>query len=205
MDEWNEQSQLALLRAEARRKYQVLIDFIKAQVEPGFEYANELVRVVFSERGCYYEFVELPEEFSGALGDGFSHHFVGSADALALTEEIYHLSQACTAENTREFSLLEVYERQGLFSREGTYIYHLAHRGEDEVGPLTVGFHRPRALPLFLKLKADCDLVTPILGVPRGVLFVAANLSDQHLIVRIPQSGNGVADLANAAASGTIN
>jgi hypothetical protein len=205
MDEWNEQSQLALLRAEARRKYQVLIDFIKDQVEPGFEYANELVRVVFSERGCYYEFVELPEEFSGALGGGFSHNFVGSADALALTEQIYRLSQVCTAANTREFSLLEVYDRHGLFSREGTYIYHRAHHREDEVGPLTVGYHRPRTLPLFLKLKADSDLVIPILGAPRGVLFIAANLSDQHLVVRIPQSAADVADLTRGPAGGTIN
>lgn len=205
MDEWNEQLHLALLRAEARRKYQVLIDYIKEQVEPGYEYANELVRVVLSERGCYYEFVDLPEEFSGALGSGFTHQFMGSSDAVALAQDIHRISQACTAENTREFSLLVVYERQGLFRREGTYIYHQAHRGPDDVGPLTVGCHREHALPLFLKLKADCDLVAPIFGATRGVLFVVANLSDQHLVVNIPQAGGPVADLAQAPASEMVN
>jgi len=205
MDEWNEQLHLALLRAEARRKYQVLIDYIKQQVEPGYEYANELVRVVLSERGCYYEFVDLPEEFSGALGNGFAHRFVGSAEALALADQIHHLSQACTEHNTREFSLLAVYDRQGLFSREGTYIYHQAHRGDDDIGPLTVGCHRERTLPLFLKLKADCDLVVPIFGMSRGVLFVVANLSDQHLVVNIPQAGSGATDLAQASTSEMVH
>ncbi|UCH34662.1 MAG: hypothetical protein JSV65_19440 [Armatimonadota bacterium] len=205
MDEWNEQVQLALLRAEARRRYQVLINFIKEQVEPGFEYANELVRVVLSERGCYYEFVDLPEEFSGALGSGFTHEFVGTADAVALAHQVHDLTRACTEENTREFSMLVVYERQGIFRRDGTYIYHCAHHGEADVGPLTVGYHRENQLPLFLKLRADSDIVTPIFGVPRGVLFVVANLSDQHLVVTIPQVGDGLADLAQAPTSEMIH
>jgi hypothetical protein len=205
MDEWNEQLHLALLRAEARRKYQVLINYIKQQVEPGYEYANELVRVVLSERGCYYEFVDLPEEFSGALGSGFTHQFIGSTEALALAERIHCISRACTEHNTREFSLLAVYERQGLFSREGTYIYHQAHRDGDDIGPLTVGCHRERTLPLFFKLKADCDLVVPIFGVTRGVLFIAANLSDQHLVVNIPQAGSGATDLSQAPTSEMVH
>ncbi len=205
MDEWNEQLQLALLRAEARRRYQVLIDYIKQQVEPGYEYANELVRVVLSERGCYYEFIDLPEEFSGALGDGFTHRFIGSAEALALADGVYRMSRACTNDNTREFSLLVVYDRHGLFSREGTYIYHLTHREDEDVGPITVGLRREHAVPLFLKLKADSDLVTPIFGVTRGVLFLVANLSDQHLVVHIPQAGVGVTDLAAAPGSERIH
>lgn len=205
MDEWNEELHLALLRAEARRKYQVLIDYIKEQVEPGYEYANELVRVVFSERGCYYEFVDLPEEFSGALGGGFTHRFVGSAEALALAEQVHHISQACTQGNTREFSVLAVYERHGLFSREGTYIYHRAHRGEEDVGPLAVGRRRQDTVPLFLKVKADSDLAVPLFGVPRGVMFFVANLSDQHLLVHIPQTGIGVTDLAAAPGSEMVH
>jgi hypothetical protein len=196
MDEWNEQLNLALLRAQARRKYQVLINYIKEQVEPGYEYANELVRVVLSERGCYYEFVDLPEEFSGALGGGFTHEFVGSSEALALTEQIHGLTRSCADSNTREFSVLAVYERQALFTRDGTYIYHESHHE---------GAYRPGTLPLFLKLKADSDLVVPILGAPRGLLFIAANLSDQHLVVHIPQVPGSMADLSRIPASETVN
>jgi len=205
MDEWNEQPYLAVLRAEARRKYQVLINYIKEQVEPGYEYANELVRVVLSERGCYYEFVDLPEEFSGALGGGFTHQFVGSAEALALADRIHQISQACSEDDTRELSLLMVYDRQGLFSRDGIYIYHRAHRGDEDIGPISVGLHRDAAVPLFFKVKADSELMTPIFGGPRGVLFFVANLSDQHLLVNIPQAGVGVTDLAHAPATDAIN
>jgi hypothetical protein len=183
----------------------VLINYIKQQVEPGYEYANELVRVVLSERGCYYEFIELPEEFSGALGDGFTHRFVGSTEALALAERVHGIGEACTEVNTRDFSLLAVYDRRGLFSREGTYIHHRAHHADEDIGPLTIGHYRAGTVPLFLKLKADSELVTPIFGVPRGVLFFVANLSDQHLVVNIPQAGVGVTDLAAAPTSEMVH
>jgi len=54
---------------------------------------------------------------------------------------------------------------------------------------------RPDVLPMFLKLKADSDLVEPILGTRKGVLFFVANLGDQHLLVKIPHQGPGITDL----------
>src|SRR4030067_1149874 len=53
---------LTLLRSEARRRFQVMIDYIKEQVGEGYEYANDLVRVVLSDRACYYEICTMPEE-----------------------------------------------------------------------------------------------------------------------------------------------
>ncbi|NIR00525.1 MAG: hypothetical protein GTN78_10035, partial [Gemmatimonadales bacterium] len=67
---WRER-ELPLPSPDARPEYQVMIDYIKDQVGEGREYTNDLVRVVLSDRGCYYEFRDLPEEFSGAVGSGF--------------------------------------------------------------------------------------------------------------------------------------
>jgi hypothetical protein len=58
-----------------------------------------------------------------------------------------------------------------------------------------MGIFRPNILPIFFKLKVDSDLVEPILGTRRGVLFFVANLSEQHLFVKIPHQGPGVTDL----------
>jgi hypothetical protein len=62
-----------------------------------------------------------------------------------------------------------------------------------------MGIYRPAALPLFYKLKVDSDLAEPLLGTRKGVLFFVANLSDQHLLVRIPHNGPGVTDLNEVA------
>jgi hypothetical protein len=61
-----------------------------------------------------------------------------------------------------------------------------------------MGLYRPGALPLFFKLKVDSDLAEPLLGTRKGVLFFVANLSDQHLLVRIPHQGPNVTDLNEA-------
>lgn len=193
-----------MLRAEARRKYQVMINYIKEQVDPGYEYSNDLVRVVFSERGCYYEFLDMPEEFSGALGNGFQHQFVGSGTGLELTEQIYQASLAADDSNTREFSLMFIYERTGLFDRDGTFIYQRLSKDQDQVVPTSAGHYRPGVLPLFFKVKVDSELAVPFLGTRRGVIFFAANMTDQHLLVRIPQFAGQVTDLNELPASRMI-
>jgi len=195
--------QIAVLRAEARRKYQVMIDYIKDQVGPGAEYLNDLVRVVLSERGCYYEFLEMPEEFSGAVGSGFRYEFIGSESALELLEKLRELVELSTPENTREIALLVVYSRNGLYDPEETYVYHLSNEEGGEV--VTSGCLRTNALPIFFKIKVDSDLALPLLGAKRGVLFFVANMSDQHLMVRIPHEGSGVTDLAQVPASQLIH
>lgn len=68
-----------------------------------------------------------------------------------------------------------------------------------------IGIYRPKLLPLFFKLKIDSDLAEPLLGCRRGVLFFVANLSDQHLLVRIPHQGPGVTDLNEVTGPRVIN
>jgi hypothetical protein len=201
------EEQLALLRSEARRKYQVMIDYIKDQVGEGSEYLNDLVRVVVSEKGCYYEFREMPEEFSGAVGSGFQHEFIGSSEALDLLAEIQRLVELSDEFNTRELALLVVYSREGLYNRDETYIYHNGIDGEPDeyIEPITSGQLRPGVVPLFFKIKVDSDLAVPLLGARRGVLFFVANLTDQHLLVRIPHEGAGVTDLSQVPASELVH
>jgi len=195
---WRER-ELPQLRENARPEYQVMIDYIKDQVGEGREYSNDLVRVVLSERGCYYEFRDLPEEFSGAVGSGFRHEFVGSTEGLKLLNQVHELALGPESADTHEISLMVIYEWDGLFKPEDTFIYHWRRYECQEEGPMMMGLYRPDVVPLFFKLKVDSDLAEPVLGNPKGVLFFVANLSDQHLLVRIPHQGPGVTDLNEVA------
>jgi hypothetical protein len=182
-----------------------MIDYIKDQVGEGREYANNLVRVVLSERGCYYEFRDMPDEFSGAVGSGFRYQFMGTQEALALLQRVHDLVAAADSSDTREISLMVIYGWDGLFRREDAFIYHWLRQAGDDEGPVVVGLYRPQVLPLFFKLKIDSGLAEPVLGVRKGVLFFVANLSDQHLVVKIPHLGPDVTDLGEKPESRVVH
>ncbi|MGD0112514.1 MAG: hypothetical protein ABSD48_11690 [Armatimonadota bacterium] len=187
--------ELPLVRTESRQDYQAMIDYIKDQIGNGREYMNDLVRVVLSDRGCYYEFRDMPEEFSGAVGSGFRYEFIGTQTSKKLLEAVHNLVLAPESLDTREISLMMIYGWDGLFRREDMFIYHWSRDGGDEEGPVMLGAYRPGVMPLFFKLKVESRLAEPLLGTNKGVLFFVANLSDQHLLVRIPHQGPGVTDL----------
>ena len=178
-----------------RPEYEIMIDYIKDQVGDGPEYTNDLVRVVLSDRGCYYEFRDLPEEFSGAVGSGFRYEFVGTEQGLLLANTIHEIALGPESADTHELSLMAIYGWDGIFKPDDTFVYHWRSYGCEEEGPTMLGMFRPDVLPMFLKLKADSDLVEPILGTRKGVLFFVANLGDQHLLVKIPHQGPGITDL----------
>ena len=178
-----------------RPEYEIMIDYIKDQVGDGSEYTNDLVRVVLSDRGCYYEFRDLPEEFSGAVGSGFRYEFIGTEQGLLLATKIHDMALGPESADTHELSLMAIYGWDGVFKPDDTFVYHWRSYGCEEEGPTMLGMFRPDVLPMFFKLKADSDLVEPILGTRKGVLFFVANLGDQHLLVKIPHQGPGITDL----------
>jgi len=192
--DWREH-ELSPLNNQDRPDYQSMIDYIKAQVGEGREYLNDLVRVVLSDRGCYYEFRDLPEEFSGAVGSGFRYEFVGTRQGLEVLKAAYEMVVVPPVPQAREASMMVIYGWDGIFRREDTFIYHWSTNRWDEEGPVALGVYRPGVLPLFFKLKVDCPGAESLLGASRGVLFFVANLSDQHLLVTIPHHGPGVTDL----------
>jgi hypothetical protein len=199
------QRELASLRNESRHEYRAIIEYIKNQVGEGREYVNDMVRVVLSDRGCYYEFRDMPEEFSGAVGSGFSYEFLGTKDSLDLLARMHTLAMSPETADTHEISLMMIYGWDGLFRREDAFIYHWSRYGNHEEGPAVIGIYRPEVLPLFFKLKVDSDLAEPLVGFRKGVLFLVANLSDQHLLVRIPHQGPSVTDLNDVTGPRTIH
>lgn len=174
---------------------QVLARYVKQQVGEGMEFSNEIARVVVSSNGCYYEFRELPEEFSGALGE-FTHHFVGYQDALDILENLYRLPHTDFLEAVEELSLLVVYDRFDGMSYQNIYAYHFQrsalgeHRVEDVRGAFRHGH-----LPRFFKLRLLAKRAPEGLLFPCGMAFFIANPGERHLLVQVPYTQSRVSDL----------
>ena len=174
---------------------QVLARYVKQRVGEGMEFSNEVARVVVSSNGCYYEFRDLPEEFSGALGQ-FSHQFVGYEDALSLLEKLYRLPYTDFIEAVEELSLLVVYDRFDGISYQNIYAYHfqrgrlVEHRMEDTRGAFRLG-----QLPRFFKFRLLANRVPDGLSFPSGMAFFIANPGERHLLVQVPYTHTRVSDL----------
>lgn len=173
---------------------QVLARYVKQQVGEGLEFSNEIARVVLSTNGCYYEFRELPEEFSGVLG-AFTHHFVGVQETFALLERLYELPLTDFIREVTELSLFVVYERFDWISYQNIYAYH-CQRGaldgrliEDVRGSIRRG-----QLPRFFKLRLISEHALEGLSFARGMAFFIANPGERHLLVQVPYNPDNVFD-----------
>lgn len=173
---------------------QVLARYVKQQVGEGLEFSNEIARVVLSSNGCYYEFRDLPEEFSGALGE-FTHQFIGVGDALALLERLYELPRTDLIHEVTEFSLFVVYDRFDWISYQNIYAYH-CQRGalSDSRVEYVRGNIRHGHLPRFFKLRLLSTRSPEGLSFAHGMAFFIANPGERHLLVQIPYGSGNVLD-----------
>jgi len=197
MDNLWDRMQLAFLRIENQKRYQVMIDYIKSAVGKGKAYTNSVARVVMSSRGCYYVLINLPEEFSGILGDRPHHELVSEKEAMCVLFDIIQLSRKVTPENTRELSLYVIYEPSpGLSAHDGIFVFHFSQVPERQsLTPLAVGMFDPSRTPLFFKVKLDTHLPQNLLSAHRGVLFSLRYKPNRFLLVDIPYEGQDLCDL----------
>ncbi|MDW8289628.1 MAG: hypothetical protein RMM06_02800 [Armatimonadota bacterium] len=173
---------------------QVLARYLKQQVGQGMEFSNEIVRAVVSSNGCYYEFRDLPEEFSGAIGE-FKHRFIGLDETLHLLERLYQLPHTDFLQAVREVSLLVVYDRFDWFSYQNIYAYHLQRGARDETLVEEVrGVIQPHHLPRFFKLRLIAQRAPEGLNFGCGMTFFIANPGERHLLVEIPYTHGSVSD-----------
>lgn len=197
--------EIALLRAEHQKKFQVQINFLKELVGEGIEYENAVVRVVVSETGAYYELKDLPEEFSGAVGEEVERNFLSRDDAIQVLTRAHEAAQQATEENTRQLTIFTLYTRRGLVDRKNCYIYEFRGEEERRTPPLKIGEFQPDTLPLFYKIRIDADYGAEKLGLQQGIIFCMANAGDRHLLIRIPLAGKEITDLTGGPGSKTIH
>jgi hypothetical protein len=198
--------ELAMIRAEYQKQYQMQISYLKAQVGAGTTYRNAVVQIVVSEKGAYYELNDLPEEFGGAAGETVETRFVAAEKVTELLARAVASLSGATPENTRHLSLLLLYSRRGLADRKTCYV--VDYRPEDETPerpPLVIGTFQPEVMPLFFKVKIDADFAQEALEMPRGMIFGMANTGERHLLVQVPFTGEQVFALQDLPTTKTIH
>ncbi len=182
-----EKVEVAMLRAEHQKKFQMMIDFIKEQVGDGVEYANSLARFVVSDAGAYYELLDLPEEFAGACGPGVTQSFITRAEAIQLLESAAQTVVTAASAAERQFQILALYTRRGLVDRKNCYVVDYARGSTYRPGENVTGELRPGVMPLFFKIKLDSsagDLGAPA-GMNRCILVCIVAPGDRYPLIRI--------------------
>lgn len=197
--------ELALLRAEYQKRFQVMINTIKEMVGEGIEYRNAVVRVVVSETGAYYEFNDLPEEFCGAVGEDLERRFVAPDEAIALLTRAVEAAGRATPRNTRRLSILALYTRRGLVDRKNCFLFDYTPDGVSSRPPDIIGTFQPEVMPLFFKIRMDAAEAEEATGLPGGLLFCMANAGDRHLLIRVLPTDDQITDIGALPLSETLH
>ena len=198
--------ELAMLRTEHQNRYQLQINMVKELVGEGIEYENAVVRVVVSDTGAYYELKDLPEDFTGGIGDDMNRNFLTQKEAVTLLSRLFDARKRITQENTRQFIFMVIYTRTGIIDRKNCYIYdYRRSKWNPDEKDFEIGKFLPGVMPLFYKIRIDADFGEELIGFKRGIAFCMANAGDRHLILRLPNEGEYLTDLGNLPTSQTIN
>lgn len=201
-----EKLELAMLRAEHQKKFQVMIDFIKERVGEGVEFANSVARLVISESGGYYELNDLPEEFAGAVGPGIEQSYISEAEAITLLERAAQAAEEIATTDTRQLQILALYTRRGLIDRKNCYVFNYAPEAGNKIGQSSVGAVQSGVMPLFFKIKVDTSATSIVeaLGMNHCILVCIVTSGDRYPLMRIRFDGDRTTDLTAHALSRTI-
>lgn len=193
------------VRTAHQSQFGVSIAYVKAQVGPGTEYANEAARAIVSPQGGWCQLSEMPEEFAGATGAGVSHRLLPRPAMLETLARWDALLQAVARGEAhfRKLSLYALYEGGSLLAGHGLFVLDCAH-GRPLV---THGAFAPTVVPLFLKICVDAEGDAPAAaryGLPtRGVQFflVPAHTDNGGALLATLSPSPGSADLSTRPAS----
>jgi hypothetical protein len=201
-----EKLELAMLRAEHQKKFQMMINFVKGQVGEGEEYRNSIARLVVSDAGAYYELVDLPEEFTGAFGPGVEQTFIAETEAVKLLEDAASAAEAVASNSARLMQILALYSRRGLVDRKNCFVVNYLQGERYRTGENVSGSLQRGVMPLFFKIKLDTtigDLATE-LGMNRCILVCILTSGDRYPLLRIRLDSEQTTDLASLARSRTV-
>ena len=208
MDFDQESKDLADFRSQQRERYGLAIGYMKSMVGEGEEYGNGVARVVVSAAGGYYELREIPEEFSGGLGDTFKHRLIPRSAALVFIERFADIVQRTASGKipAQCITAYAIYEDGSLRNRKG--IFMIDRRPGQAL--VTCGALRPAVLPECLKVRVDTDVRLPeldSLGLSRGgIVFLIRlnNTDDGSMLLASIHRTPETSDLSNATPPRTI-
>jgi hypothetical protein len=197
---------LEILKKRTQEQYGPSIKWVKEQIGEGMRFSNSIADVVISEKGAYYQFRNLPEEFSGMVGESVDWQLVDRSRSMEIVDQMMAMSRVVNAANTRRLILAFFYE-PAVLRRSSSFLFHADYSliPRHMLRPSESGFPRPGAMPIFYKLTADSELAVPLLDGPKGILFGLSGVGPQDLLIRFPHKGNDLVDLGKTPPKTSIN
>jgi hypothetical protein len=194
---------LDVLEEEYRRQHGVAVEWLKAEVGPGEVFENPVARVVLSDKGGWFECVDLPMEFSGIAGGPCERRFISDAEVLRLTGDLAAVASKELDAAVKSFGLLALYSRRGIIDEREAYVFQ-SRRGSDGGvrRSLTSGAVRPDTVPLLLRCRINAGDALPGIPLTCGVFVCLSGVGERNLMVLMPHEGSDVRDLGAASTGG---
>jgi hypothetical protein len=188
--------QLDVLEEEYRRRHGVAIEWLKAEVGEGETFQNEVGRAVLSDRGGWFECIDLPMEFSGAAGGPCERSYLSDAELVALTAALAGIAASPISPAIQSLGLLVLYSRAGVLDEREAFVFQ-TRRGPDgeERRPIRAGEARPGALPALVRCRIDSREPLPGIPLQKGTLVCLRGVGERNLLVLLSHEGEDVRDL----------
>jgi hypothetical protein len=208
MDEINsaQRLQLDVLEEEYRRRHGVAVEWLKAEIGEGDVFENDVARALLSEKGAWFECIDLPMEFSGAAGGPCDHRFISDNEMTALTETLRSIAEEEPGDGLVSFSLLVLYGRSGVADDRAAFVYQMRRGGDGELlRPVRAGAIQPERMPRLV--RCSIDLKVEIQGIPlrRGVIVCLGGIGERNLLVLMQHEGMDVRNLGAQEAGALPN
>jgi len=195
---------LDVLEDEYRRRHGVAVEWIKAEVGEGETFENGVGRVVLSANGGWFECIDLPMEFSGSVGAPCDRRFISDGELRRLTELLASIATSPEPGGIREFGLLTLYGRAGIFDERSAFVYQRRCGPSGEVKPpIQMGALQSELLPAVVRCRIHTD--EDLAGVPvrHGVVVCLSGVGERNLMVLMPHEGGTVRDLGGSNVEST--
>lgn len=188
--------QLDVLEEEYRRRHGVAIEWLKAQVGEGELFENEVGRVALSERGGWFECIDLPMEFSGAAGGPCERRYLSDTGLAQLTTDLIALASGEIPASVQSLGLLVLYSRAGVVNEREAFVYQLRRGTDGEPRkPIRAGEARPGALPALVRCRIESREPLPGIPLRKGTLVCLRGVGERNLLVLFSHDGDDVRDL----------
>lgn len=180
---------LGALTETYRSRHGAAVEWLKAAVGAGQEYVNPVARAVLSERGGWVECIDLPMEFSGAVGGPAPYRLVEPDEAMRITQALYNRCAPPPARKT--CALLALYTPGGI--ADGRHVYASRANPAHDVGE-----YRPGVVPLYTRCRMTVPHAVEGMPAERGVVFLMALNEGRHLVGMLPHGEAGLGDLGGS-------
>ncbi len=168
-----------LLSVGVAEQWELAIDYLKGALD-GLCLENDVVRLVISQDGFYYEFLDTPECFYGA-----TRPVIG--ECISDEQAIQALFEALSLYRSGEGRVMVVYGPH--YQHDDDHIFLGQYLGLEPIERGTPKLERP----MFFRVDVDALETSPLIGTAKGTALLVRTTEGENILLRLPQDGQTTA------------